>query len=184
MFYVGGHFGSVGDSYIGSNKWLQDAYRKRPEDFKMRVLEYVQGDTKALRKAEQRWLDMIKDPELSISKNVIEGCNRYFNMKKNAAGGNGSANKGNSNIGGWNRGKIGIQPHSEETKKKMSVSAKKRWKENPPPRGKKEIPIKECPRCQIKFQKKSIYCSRSCANVRIFTPEYREKLSIARRKRK
>jgi len=104
MFYIGSHYGNVSDNYICSSKWMLNAYNKRPEDFKMRILSHVSGTIADMQQEEQRWLDMINDNELSTSKNVTEGCNRYYNMKKSASGGCGSANKGNSNIGGWNRG--------------------------------------------------------------------------------
>lgn len=74
---------------------MKAAYKKRPKDFKRRVIKYLEvDDLKLLQQYEQHYLDMIKDEELSISESVMTGKNRYYNMKKNAAGGNGSANKG------------------------------------------------------------------------------------------
>ena len=130
FFYIGGHKGKVEDSYICSNKPMKRAYNKRPETFRFKVLEYVNGDVKELREAEQKWLDMIQDQELMNTKNVQNKTCRYYNVKKNSVGGNGSANKGNSNIGGWNRGLTGVQEHSPETRKKMSKSAKLRHAKN------------------------------------------------------
>lgn len=105
FFYIGGHKGRVEDSYVCSNRMMLRAYKKRPETFKFRILEYVYGDNINLRKAEQRWLDMIEDKELYWTPNINNKTVRYYNQKKHSSGGNGSANKGNSNIGGWNRGK-------------------------------------------------------------------------------
>lgn len=102
-FYIGGHKGLTGDRYICSSKTMMNAYRKRPETFKFRILEYVTGSTLDIRKAEQKWLDKIKSSELLNTKNLKEGTVKYYNVKQHAAGGNGSANKGNSNIGGSNR---------------------------------------------------------------------------------
>ena len=103
FFYVGGHKGKVEDSYICSNKMMLRAYNKRPETFKFRVLQFVNGDNKDLRLAEQIWLNMIKDKELYWTPNIYNKTVRYYNQKKFASGGNGSANKGNSNCGGHNR---------------------------------------------------------------------------------
>jgi len=105
LFYIGGHKGRVEDSYICSNAMMLRAYRKRPQTFKLKILEYVNGDNKVLREAEQRWLNMIKDEELYWTPNIYNKSVRYYNQKKHSSGGNGAANKGNSNIGGWNRGR-------------------------------------------------------------------------------
>lgn len=86
------------------------AYKKRPETFKIRILEYINGSLNDLRVAEQRWLDMIKDSELYWTTNIYNKTVKYYNQKKQSAGGNGNANKG----------KI----RSEETRKKMSESLK------------------------------------------------------------
>ena len=103
---------------------MLNAYKKRPGDFKMRILRYVSGNLKDLQYEEQRWLDMIDDKELSISKSVMEGCNRYYNMKKNAVGGNGHANKGNSNIGAWNRGLTKDDPRVKKNGEAVSKAKK------------------------------------------------------------
>ena len=94
LFYVGGHKGKVEDSYICSNKIMLRAYKKRPETFRFKVLQYVYADNFALREAEQKWLDMIKDEELYWTPNIYNKTVRYYNQKKSSSGGNGSANKG------------------------------------------------------------------------------------------
>lgn len=70
LFYLGGHKGKVSDNYVCSSKTMLRAYSKRPETFKLKILEYVYGDNNSLREAEQKWLDLIKDEELMISENV------------------------------------------------------------------------------------------------------------------
>ena len=120
LYYLGGHKGKVEDRYICSNAMMLRAYKKRPETFKFRVLEYVHGDNKDLRAAEQRWLNMIGDHELYWTPNIYNNTVRYYNQKKHSTGGNGSANKGNSNIGGHNKGK----PMSEMQKLKISAAKK------------------------------------------------------------
>lgn len=125
LFYLGGHKGKIEDSYICSNKMMLRAYKKRPETFKFKVLEYVNGDNSVLREAEQRWLNMIKDVELYWTPNIYNKTVKYYNQKKHSAGGNGSANKGNSNIGGHNKGIK--RPHTEQTKRLMSEKKKEYW---------------------------------------------------------
>ena len=97
LYYIGGHYGQVNDSYICSNTMMKRAYKKRPDTFRLKILEYTYSDTKALREAEQRWLNMIKDEELYWTPNIYSGTVRYYNKKKNSAGGNGiGTNKGKS----------------------------------------------------------------------------------------
>jgi endogenous inhibitor of DNA gyrase (YacG/DUF329 family) len=103
-FYIGSHHGSIDDGYLCSSKWVKAAIRKRPQDFKRRIIKYNPvDDVKETQRLEQYYLDMIKDEELSFSKSVMENTNRYYNMKKKAVGGNGAANKGKSHQA-WNYG--------------------------------------------------------------------------------
>lgn len=176
LFYLGGHKGKVEDSYICSSKMMLRAYKKRPETFKFKVLEYITGDNIVLREAEQRWLNMINEDELYWTPNIYNKTVRYYNQKKNSAGGNGSANKGNSNIGGWNRGlkldspawnkgQRGISPHSEETKLVMSQKKKEYWEM----RGRKRtLRSFDCPVCKSKIETRNQNkktCSISCRNL-------------------
>lgn len=95
-FCVGSHYGKIDDGYVTSTGYMMRAYKKRPETFKRKILEYVLTDDKVeIFKQEQKWLDKIKDEELTT---------KYYNFKKAAAGGNGKANLGNSKCGGWNKG--------------------------------------------------------------------------------
>lgn len=110
-YYIGSHLGSISDSYIGSNKWFKSAYKQRSQSFTRRILSYLcidhgssRENLKSLHEMEQYWLNMISETELSSSVNVIAGTNRYYNMKKVASGGNGSANKGKKKNGSWNKG--------------------------------------------------------------------------------
>jgi len=182
MFYVGSHLGRVEDKYVCSNTWMKNAHKKRPEDFKMRALEYDQGDKKSLQTKEQRWLDMISDNELSISKNVMEGCNRYYNMKKNAFGGSHKGHKKNRTKPAWNKGLtpemiqlrrdglfmlLNDKPIKNTARKgrlKGSIPCNKGLKMN-----KKTKPefTKSCGKCSTNFKsyrENSKYCSVTCKN--------------------
>jgi hypothetical protein len=61
-FYIGSHWGSEEDGYICSSNWMRDAHKKRPEDFKRRVVARVSTTRNDLLIEEHRWLQMI-DPE-------------------------------------------------------------------------------------------------------------------------
>jgi hypothetical protein len=122
FFYVGGHKGKINDRYICSNKSMNRAYKLRPQTFKFKILEFTYGDVTDVRLCEQKWLNLIKDQELMSTHNIRNKTTKYYNVKKHSTGGNGSANKGNSNIGGHNKGK----PMSEEQKIKISNANKGR----------------------------------------------------------
>ena len=79
MKYIGSHYGSVDDSYLGSSKWFLSSYSRNQEDFVMEVLEYIiNDDTKKILRCEQRWLDKIED---------IKSNPEYYNLKNEAEGG-------------------------------------------------------------------------------------------------
>lgn len=73
-YYVGSHLGSIDDGYVCSSRWMNKAYKRRPQDFKRRILKYwSEKNRKNLLLEERRWLDMIQDHELG---------NRYYNKKR------------------------------------------------------------------------------------------------------
>lgn len=77
-YYLGSHKGKENDGYISSSRWFNNAYDKRPQDFKRRIIERVYiGDITDIRKAELRWLNMIKLEELTF---------KYYNVKLAASG--------------------------------------------------------------------------------------------------
>jgi hypothetical protein len=77
--YIGSHYGSIEDSYIGSGKAFKPAYYKNPNDFKLTILEYItEDDKKLVLKTEQKWLDTIDN----IRKNKS-----YYNLNNYAIGG-------------------------------------------------------------------------------------------------
>jgi len=77
---LGSHYGSEDDGYVTSTggQHFKAAYRKRPQDFKRRIIQRIyEGNGRTVLNAEQRWLDLIKSEELLY---------RYYNRKKSAAG--------------------------------------------------------------------------------------------------
>jgi len=155
FFYLGGHKGLVKDRYVCSSKTMLRAYNKRPETFTFKVLEYVNGSVKDLREAEQRWLDKIDDSELMTSENVQNNTCRYYNVKKNAVGGNGSANKGKSHKA-WNKGLTAKDDPRMIRKDNPNMGAPRRRIK------------KKCSHCSTIFEiiksSKQIYCSKKCSS--------------------
>lgn len=122
MFYVGSHWGIEDDGYICSSNRMRDAYRRRPHDFKRRILT-KNIPREMLLEEEHKWLSMISNEELG---------KRYYNLRKHRWGHwstdenkrltvgqkiSASPNR-NAKISKANKGR----KISEETKKKLSIS--------------------------------------------------------------
>jgi hypothetical protein len=158
-YYIGSHLGAENDGYVCSNKWMLAAFRKRPEDFKRRIIWRLESeDYPALLLEEQRWLNMIRDDELATSESVSGQRNRYYNFKKTAAGGNGRANLGKSKPA-WNRGLTKDMLELRRDGLFMLLCDKPKHRKEP---RKPNV----CQRCSTEFFGKSRlkYCSRSCAS--------------------
>lgn len=76
MWYIGRHWGTEDDGYICSSPRMRATYRRRPTDFKRRIIERVESRSQ-LAEAEHRWLQMIPDEELGV---------RYYNLSNNQPG--------------------------------------------------------------------------------------------------
>lgn len=77
--YIGSHYGSIEDYYVGSGKDFMVAYKKSPIDFIMAVLEYITVDDKKLvLLTEKKWLDSVP--------NIKDNPN-YYNLNNDAVGG-------------------------------------------------------------------------------------------------
>lgn len=112
-FYLGSHFGSLDDGYVGSNNRFICAFKSRPETFKRRILEQHSNITsKDLLKKEEAWLQLIKVEELG---------NKYYNEKRVAAGGDIIS---------------GLSEERRNQHKEKSIAARKRghsdWRKNNP----------------------------------------------------
>lgn len=70
-YYLGRHWGNEVDGYICSSNSMREAYRRRPGDFKRRILKKIYSNVDDLIVEEQRWLNMIKPSECR---------NRYYNV--------------------------------------------------------------------------------------------------------
>lgn len=76
-FYIGSHWGYEDDGYICSSRWMRNAYRRRPFDFKRRILARVTSDRGDLLAEEYRWLQMISKDDLG---------KRYYNLTNHLNG--------------------------------------------------------------------------------------------------
>lgn len=76
-FYIGSHWGTEDDGYICSSRWMRKAYRRRPQDFKRRIIKRHHGSYQELIKLEDCYLRTIKTHELGI---------RYYNRQARAFG--------------------------------------------------------------------------------------------------
>lgn len=130
MFYIGSHWGSVDDGYICSSNRMRDAYRRRPEDFKRRILETNIEDRNMTLHREFKWFEYINESELG---------KKYYNLRKHKWGHwstdinsrltvgqkiSASPNRA-KNIGLANKGK----KVSEETKQLLREANKKQFED-------------------------------------------------------
>lgn len=76
MYYIGCHIGDENDGYICSSNRMRDAYRRRPQDFKRRIL-VKNIICKNILEEEYKWLQLIKDEELG---------KKYYNLRKHKWG--------------------------------------------------------------------------------------------------
>lgn len=75
-YYIGSHWGTEKDGYLCSSSWMKRSYKRRPQDFKRRILKIVNIRSNLL-ETEQIYLSMIKDHELK---------NRYYNLTNKIRG--------------------------------------------------------------------------------------------------
>jgi hypothetical protein len=76
-YYIGSHWGTVDDGYICSSTWMMQAYKKRPQDFKRKILEIVTTNRKDLLDCELKWLSYIKEDEIKT---------KYYNLNIKGTG--------------------------------------------------------------------------------------------------
>ena len=62
-FYIGSHWGREDDGYICSSSAMYEARKRRPQDFKRRIVARVYTNHRDLLMEEQRWLYMIPDEQ-------------------------------------------------------------------------------------------------------------------------
>lgn len=76
-YYIGSHWGNEDDGYICSSRWMRQSYKRRPSDFKRRILKRIYTNRKDLLIKESEFLKKIKNEELGT---------RYYNLTKHLNG--------------------------------------------------------------------------------------------------
>lgn len=76
-YYIGSHWGHTNDGYICSSRWMRNAYRRRPHDFKRRILVVVEKGRGNLLAEEHKWLQLISENELG---------KKYYNLTNHLNG--------------------------------------------------------------------------------------------------
>lgn len=76
MYYVGSHWGTETDGYICSSNRMRDAYRRRPHDFKRRILKRNIKREELLQE-EYNWLSLIDEKDIGV---------KYYNLRKHKWG--------------------------------------------------------------------------------------------------
>lgn len=72
-YYIGSHWGSVDDGYICSSKWMKHAIKRRPEDFKRRIIKTINSSRSDMYDIEEHFLLMIREEELRV---------KYYNLRR------------------------------------------------------------------------------------------------------
>jgi len=70
-YYIGSHWGTEDDGYICSSRWMRNAYKRRPEDFKRKIISKVMTERGDLLAEEYKWLQLIPEEQLG---------NKYYNL--------------------------------------------------------------------------------------------------------
>ena len=113
MYYIGCHWGTEDDGYICSSNRMRNAHRRRPEDFRRRVIAKIKTSRQDLLNEEHRWLQMIPDDEIGV---------RYYNHAKHLFG-HWSTAPNPKDV--WNKGKKGLQHWSDYQREVMT--GRKPW---------------------------------------------------------
>lgn len=119
MFYIGSHWGTEDDGYICSSNRMRNVYKRRPNDFKRRILARIYSTHKELLILEDIWLKKVKQKERYYNRRFTTS-HWVINYKKVRMFGEdnpmyGLKGKLSPNFGRRN---------TEESKKRMSLSHK------------------------------------------------------------
>lgn len=76
-YYIGSHWGAENDGYVCSSRWMRNAYKRRPHDFKRRIVSTVDSNRGDLLAEEYRWLQMISKDHLG---------SKYYNLTNHLNG--------------------------------------------------------------------------------------------------
>lgn len=128
MYYIGSHWGTSDDGYICSSNRMRDAYRRRPTDFKRRII-WKTNVREELLQEEEKWLQKIKRKKSYYNYRYTVSVIQYpikhwaYDSKKR----NDVASRISKKLTGTSHSperseKNKNRVHSEESKQKMSKS--------------------------------------------------------------
>ena len=126
MYYIGCHWGHEDDGYICSSPRMLRAHRKRPKDFKRRILQKT-NDRKILIEMEYKWLSLIPKKQLGVR--YYNHSNRRFTHWSHSNNRDDVCKKLSAALIGNSRHTV---PHTEQSKlkirKSLTMSAKQKSK--------------------------------------------------------
>jgi hypothetical protein len=128
MYYIGCHWGLENDGYLCSSNRMRDAYRRRPHDFKRRIIDRT-NNREELFELEYKWLKFIKPDEMGT---------KYYNLKNTKGehwSKNESASKTIAEKISETKKRFWASTESDITRKKMSDTYKIRGIKPPSRKG-------------------------------------------------
>lgn len=110
-YYIGSHWGTEDDGYICSSRWMRNSYKRRPNDFKRRILSKIFTNRSELLNEEYKYLQKIKDKKIG---------SKYYNLTKHLNGHWSANDKTRVSVGQ----KISNSPNRNENISKSSLGKK------------------------------------------------------------
>ena len=126
-YYIGSHWGSENDSYICSSTNMKHAYKRRPKDFKRKIVQRLQNCLYTeLLEIEYKWLKLAEKRKERYY-NLNFSANHWASRDNSKSIGQkiSESHKSNPNWGQWSKGKI----LSDETKEKLREANKKQFED-------------------------------------------------------
>ena len=77
MYYIGSHWGTENDGYVCSSNRMRKSYKRRPKDFKRKILKRIFTCRQDMLDEEYKYLSLIKDIELG---------KKYYNLTNHKNG--------------------------------------------------------------------------------------------------
>ena len=119
-FYIGSHWGVEDDGYICSSNWMRRAYKRRPKDFRRKIISKIYTSRYDLLVEEERWLSFIKKEEIGKRYyNLIKTAKHIYHANEEKAKSVyekiSQSHKNDPNWASWSKGKI----VSSETREKL-----------------------------------------------------------------
>lgn len=87
MYYIGSHWGYADDGYICSSIRMKNAYKKRPNDFKRRILENNIINRNQILEQEEKWLkkaERKKEKYYNVRFEIKNKINWYISHSRNS----------------------------------------------------------------------------------------------------